>query len=210
MKKSVYDFGGYVTKNDLRCTDGRIIRHGAFAGCDGKRVPLVYQHQHTGIDNVLGFVDLENRDDGVYGYGSFNETPQGKNALEMVKHGDLTQMSIYANNLQERAKEVYHGVIREVSLVLSGANPGAVIDNLNFVHSDDSIEIIEDEAVIYNEYNLDVLSHAEEEEEVIQEPEEPEMANENQNGEKTIEDIVNGMSEEKRQALDAIIGLAIA
>lgn len=210
MKKSVYDFGGYVTKNDLRCSDGRIIRHGAFANCDGKRVPLVYQHQHQGIDNVLGFVDLENRDDGVYGYGSFNETPQGQNAKEMVKHGDLTQMSIYANNLQERAKEVYHGVIREVSLVLSGANPGAVIDNLNFVHSDDTIEIIEDEAVIYNEYELDVLSHAEEFSEESIDEEVPESMPENQNGDKTVADIVEGMSEDKKKALDALIALAIA
>lgn len=212
MKKSVYDFGGYVTKNDLRCSDGRIIRHGAFAGCDGKRVPLVYQHQHQGIDNVLGFVDLENRDDGVYGYGSFNETPQGQNAKEMVKHGDLTQMSIYANNLQERAKEVYHGVIREVSLVLSGANPGAVIDNLNFVHSDDTIEVIEDEAVIYNDYSLDVLSHAEEEvveEEAIEE-EVPEPMPENQNDDRTVADVVNGMSEEKKKVLDALIAMAVA
>ena len=212
MKKSVYDFGGYVTKNDLRCSDGRIIRHGAFANCDGKRVPLVYQHQHQGIDNVLGFVDLENRDDGVYGYGSFNETAQGQSAKEMVKHGDLTQMSIYANNLQERAKEVYHGVIREVSLVLSGANPGAVIDNLNFVHSDDTIEIIEDEAVIYNNCKLDVLSHAEEMEETeeIIEEEVPEKMPENQNDNRTVQDIVDGMSDEKKKVLEAIIGFAVA
>lgn len=201
-----YDFGGYVTKNDLKCTDGRVIRHGAFKDCDGKRVPLVYQHQHRELDNVLGFVDLENRDDGVYGYGSFNETPQGQTAKAMVQHGDLTHMSIYANQLQERAKEVFHGVIREVSLVLSGANPGAVIDNLNLVHSDGTFELIDDEANIRPGIALE-FTHAEDEE-----GEEEEMAgNENQNASsgKTVQDVVDAMTPEKRKALELLIGLSV-
>lgn len=195
-----YDFGGYVTKNDLKCTDGRIIRHGAFKGCDGKRVPLVYQHQHREIGNVLGHVDLENRDDGVYGYGSFNDTPSGQAAKAMVEHGDLTQMSIYANQLQERGKEVFHGVIREVSLVLSGANPGATIDNLNFVHSDGEFELIEDEANIYPNLGLEIL-HADDE---------PENQNDQGSDDgKTVKDVVDAMSEEKRKALELLIGLSI-
>lgn len=201
-----YDFGGYVTKNDLRCSDGRIIRHGAFKDCDGKRVPLVYQHQHRELENVLGFVDLENRADGVYGYGSFNDTPQGQAAKAMVQHGDLTQMSIYANQLQERAKEVFHGVIREVSLVLSGANPGATIDNLNFVHSDGSFDLIEDEAEIRGGYAIELM-HAEDEEET---QEEEAMPTENQNGDATIQDIIDGMTPEKREVLEMLVGMAVA
>lgn len=209
-----YDFGGYVTKNDLKCTDGRVIRHGAFKDCDGKRVPLVYQHQHRELDNVLGFVDLENRDDGVYGYGSFNETPQGAAAKAMVEHGDLTHMSIYANQLQERAKEVFHGVIREVSLVLSGANPGAVIDNLNLVHSDGSFELIEDEATIRPGIDLD-FTHAEAEEESEEGAEESqEEAGSEETIEhaddKTVNDVVEAMTPQKRKALELLIGLSVA
>lgn len=214
-----YDFGGYVTKNDLKCTDGRVIRHGAFKECDGKRVPLVYQHQHRGIDNVLGFVDLENRDDGVYGYGSFNETTQGRNAKAMVEHGDLTMMSIYANQLKEHAKEVYHGVIREVSLVLSGANPGAVIDNLNFVHSDETFEIIEDEANIRSGIAISTsleavtppgeLAHADDDE--SDDSGNSDLQNQNNSddgGERSVQDVLDGMSKEKEQALKILVGLA--
>lgn len=205
--KSKYDFGGYVTKNDLKCTDGRTIRHGAFQGCDGKRVPLVYMHQHRELDNVLGHVDLEARDDGVYGYGTFNDTARGQNAKKMVEHGDLTQMSIFANQLQERGKEVFHGVIREVSLVLAGANPGAVIDNLNLVHSDGSFELVEDEANIRSGLDIE-LFHAEEEDPQTEEPPAEEEGSENQN-EPTVQDIIDGMSEEKQEVMKLMIGLAV-
>lgn len=207
-----YDFGGYVTKNDLRCSDGRIIRHGAFKECDGKRVPLVYQHQHRELDNVLGFVDLENRDDGVYGYGSFNNTSQGQSAKAMVEHGDLTQMSIYANNLREKSKEVYHGIIREVSLVLSGANPGATIDNLNLVHSDGTFDLIEDEATICSGIDIDI-SHADEDESSDTTEDTNEQAavedEADDNQEKTIQDIVDGMSDEKKKVMEIFISAAL-
>lgn len=119
-----YDFSGYATKNDLTCGDGRIIRKDAFKDCDGKTVPLVWHHIHNDPMNVLGHADLENRDDGVYAYCSFNDTPQGQNAKTLVQHGDVTSMSIYANKLKQQGNNVLHGMIREVSLVLAGANPG--------------------------------------------------------------------------------------
>lgn len=144
-----YDFGGYATKNDLKCTDGRIIRHDAFKECDGTRVPLVWQHMHDSPDNVLGHAVLENRDDGVYAYGVFNDTPAGQNAKELVKHSDIDSLSIYANKLKQQGSNVIHGVIRELSLCLSGANPGAHIDNLGFEHSDGEYETMDDEAIIY-------------------------------------------------------------
>ena len=130
-----YDFCGYVTKNDVRCADGRTIRHNAFLDNDGQFVPLVWQHQHDSPDNVIGKIYLENRDDGVYGYGSFNKTPKALNAKELVRHGDITSMSIYANRLQQQGGDVIHGLIREVSLVIAGANPFAVIDNPVIAHS---------------------------------------------------------------------------
>ena len=147
MTKKGYDFGGYVTRNNLKCADGRTILPGAFKDCDGKIVPLVWHHQHNDPSNVLGHALLENRSDGVYGYCSFNDTPSGQVAKETVKHGDITSLSIYANRLQQRGKDVVHGVIREVSLVLAGANPGAYIDNLCFAH-DGFEDTIDDEAII--------------------------------------------------------------
>lgn len=157
-----YDFGGYVTKNDIVCSDGRVIRHDAFKEQDGTRVPLVYQHMHDNINNVLGFVDMENRPDGVYGYGSFNGTPNAQTAKSMVMHGDLNAMSIYANGLVQSGANpvnVVHGNIREVSLVLSGANPGATIDQVSLEHSDGSTDFI-DEAVIHTGITFDELTHA--------------------------------------------------
>lgn len=157
-----YDFSGYITKNDIVCSDGRVIRHDAFKDQDGERVPLVYQHMHNDINNVLGFVDMENRPDGVYGYGSFNDTPNAKTAKAMVQHGDLNAMSIYANQLVQSGTNpvnVMHGNIREVSLVLSGANPGATIDQVSLEHSDGSTEVI-DEAIIHTGIVYDTLVHA--------------------------------------------------
>lgn len=146
-----YDFSGYITKNDIVCSDGRVIRHDAFKDQDGARVPLVFQHMHNDINNVLGFVDMENRPDGVYGYGSFNDTPNAQTAKAMVQHGDLNSMSIYANQLVQSGTHpvnVMHGNIREVSLVLSGANPGATIDQVSMEHSDGSTDLL-DEAIIH-------------------------------------------------------------
>ena len=131
-----FDFSGYATKNDLLCTDGRVIKHNAFKNDDGQKVPLVWQHQHNTPENILGHATLENREDGVYAYCKFNDTKAGKNAKQLVKHGDISSLSIYANKLIQKGTDVIHGSIREVSLVLSGANPGAYIDNLNIMHSD--------------------------------------------------------------------------
>lgn len=156
------DFGGWATKVGLKCSDGRTIMTGAFKHHDGQTVPLVWQHNHNTPDNVLGYAVLEHRDDGVYTYGYFNDTPQGKNAKVLVQHGDVKSLSIYANELTERAKQVLHGMIREVSLVLSGANPGALIDNITLAHSDGDMVTLEDEAIIYTGVEI---SHSDESEE---------------------------------------------
>lgn len=226
MKK--YDFGGYATKNDLRCTDGRTIRHGAFKDCDGATVPLVWQHMHDSPDNVLGHATLENRDDGVYAYCTFNKSPYGVQAKELVKHGDISSLSIYANQLKQRGADVVHGMIREVSLVLSGANPGALIDNLSFSHSDGSYETFDDEALIYFSDPLS-LSHIDDEEEkeyidedgneVEVEPldEEDDMDEEeykkiehaDDSDEETIQDVFETLSEKQKNAVYAIIGAAL-
>ena len=125
-----YDFSGWATRNDLKCSDGRTIRKDAFAHNNGKTVPLVWNHQHNEPFNVLGHALLENRDQGVYAYCAFNETEAGQMAKQLVEHGDVTSLSIYANQLKQKGGDVLHGVIREVSLVLAGANPGAYIDSV--------------------------------------------------------------------------------
>ena len=147
-QKKTYDFSGYATKVGIKCSDGRTILQDAFAHCDGKKVPLVYQHLHNDPKNVLGHAVLENRPDGVYAYCSLNNTETGKTAKALVQHGDISALSIYANSLVQKSSNVIHGVIREVSLVLSGANPEAYIDNLAFEHSDGSITTDESEAFI--------------------------------------------------------------
>lgn len=147
-QKKNYDFSGYATKVGIKCSDGRTILQDAFAHCDGKKVPLVYQHLHNDPKNVLGHAVLENRPDGVYAYCSLNNTEAGKTAKALVQHGDISALSIYANSLVQKSSNVIHGVIREVSLVLSGANPEAYIDNLAFEHSDGSITTDESEAFI--------------------------------------------------------------
>jgi len=186
-----YDFSGYATKNDLRCSDGRTIRQGAFRECDGAQVPLVWQHMHDSPDNVLGHALLENRSDGVYAYGTFNNTPAGQQAKELVAHGDINSLSIYANRLKQVGNDVTHGIIREVSLVLSGANPGALIDNLAISHADGGYEEVEDEAIIYSG---DYLMHADEPED---------------DSDETIEDVFNTLSEKQKQAVYAIVGAAL-
>lgn len=150
-----YDFSGYVTKHNVMCSDGRTISKEAFRESDKARVPLVYQHNHNDVSQVLGYVDLEHRDEGVYGYGSFNGTASAQNAREQVKHGDITSMSIYANHIRQNGTMVVHGEIKEVSLVLSGANPGARIDNLAVVH-DDFEETIDDEVIVYSGESFDL------------------------------------------------------
>lgn len=190
-----YDFSGYVTKNDLKCGDGRTIRKNAFKDCDGMTVPLVWQHVHGQIGNVLGHMLLENREDGVYGYGTFNDTEEGRTAKEYVKHKDITALSIYANKLVQRSGDVLHGVIREVSLVLAGANPGAMIDNVSIAHADGSIDTIDDEAIIYTDLDItygNEVSHSDEE-----------------NSERSAFDVINEMTDEQRDAMYVFAGLAI-
>ncbi len=155
---NTYDFSGWATRNNLRCSDGRIIMRDAFKDCDGKTVPLVWNHRHDEPTTVLGHALLENRRDGVYAYCSFNETESGKNASELVKHGDVSALSIYANQLQEQGKNVIHGLIREVSLVLAGANPGAFIDSV-IVHGDGTLEEDREQGIVYTGESI-YLSHA--------------------------------------------------
>ena len=149
-----FNFSGWATKNDLTCSDGRTIKHNAFKENDGQRVPLVWQHGHNAVDNVLGHALLENRDEGVYAYCALNDTPAADNAKELVKHGDVKALSIYANRLDQRGADVIHGNIVEVSMVLSGANPGALIDNVALEHSDGSWTESEEEAIIYSGLTL--------------------------------------------------------
>ena len=209
------DFSGWATRANLRCTDGRTILKDAFKHCDGAKVPLVWNHQHTDPDDVLGHAILENRDEGVYAYCSFNDSESANQARELVTHGDICALSICANQLKQQGKNVFHGIIREVSLVIGGANPGAFIDNV-IKHG----VACEDEAVIYTGDFL-VLNHSDDEFEVpeAQEetPEEEEKMEENkelQHSEeekkeeksKTVKDIINDMTEEQQTAVYAVAG----
>ena len=181
-----YDFCGWASKNDLLCSDGRTIRRGAFAGDDGKKVPMVYQHQHTSINNVLGHAILENRDEGMYAYCYLNQNDNGKTAKELIRHGDICAMSIYANKLKQIGNDVIHGEIKEVSLVLAAANPGAAIESVVLEHSDGSTE---EEAIIYSgeDTQYEILSHAD--------------TLTQTSTDKTVNDILNGMSEAKKNVL---------
>ena len=205
-----YDFSGWATKNDLKCSDGRTIRHNAFKDCDGVEVPLVWNHSHGEPENVLGHALLKNMDEGVYCYGTFNDTSSGQVAKVLVQHGDIKALSIYANQLKQIASDVVHGVIREVSLVHAGANPGAYIDTV-IAHSDDTDE----EAIIYTGEPLS-LFHADEksdcnkdEKEQPQENKDGEKSDEKKSDDKTVEEIVNGMSEEEQNVLYALLGQAL-
>ena len=198
-----YDFSGWATKNNLKCSDGRTILKDAFKHNDGKTVPLVWNHQHNDALNVLGHALLENRDEGVYAYCKFNETDAGKNAKMLVEHGDITALSIYANQLRQQGSNVEHGMIREVSLVLAGANPGAFIDSI-IRHGESN----DDEAVIYTGENLD-LSHAEEIQNGDTEEVEVVEHNEMEHAEKTVQDVVDSMTEEQRNVMYALIGQAL-
>lgn len=145
-----FDFSGYATRNDLKCSDGRTILKNAFADDDGKTVPLVWMHLHNEPENVLGHAVLENRDDGVYAYCTFNENAKAQCSKELIKHGDINSLSIYANQLVQQNSNVMHGIIREVSLVHAGANPGAFIDNVAIEHSDGTLDELDGEAIIYS------------------------------------------------------------
>ena len=190
-----YDFCGWATKNDLQCSDGRIIRRDAFKHNDGQKVPLVWNHDHTDPYRVVGHALLENRDEGVYAYGYFNDTDLGNTAKIYVQHGDINQLSIYANQLKQQGPNVMHGNIREVSLVLAGANPGAYIESV-IAHDDESDE----EAVIYTGENIS-LSHAE----GVKEETKP-MA---ESSEKTVKDVFDTLTEEQKNLFYALIGKAL-
>ena len=195
-----YDFSGWATKNNLRCSDGRTILRDAFKHNDGQTVPLVWNHQHNDPLNVLGHALLENRETGVYAYCKFNDTEAGKNAKMLVEHGDVTALSIYANQLKQKGGNVEHGVIREVSLVLAGANPGAFIDSI-LRHGEASDE----EGVIYTGETL-VLFHAEEQNQNEKKEEDKKVA---EGKERTVQDVVDSMTEEQKNVLYALVGQAL-
>ena len=195
-----YDFGGYATKFGVMCSDGRIIDPEAFRDCDGDTVPIVYQHVHNDIDGVLGHGDLEIRDDGVYIHGKFNSTAEGNKARELVQCGDLNSLSIFANQLVQRGSTVMHGVIREVSLVLAGANPEARIDNLAIAHADGTYDELDDEAVINFDLGLDYLAHADDGDD----------DSESGGGEKTIKEIFDTLTDEQKEVVNLIVGQIIA
>ena len=233
MPKKHYDFAGWATKNNIRCSDGRTIMHGAFSADNGKRVPLVWNHQHDNVRNVLGHADLEERPEGVYAYCSFNNTEHGQDAKDCVKHGDIVALSIYANQLKQNGANVIHGAIREVSLVLAGANRGAVIDSV-LEHgelSDDSAEIsfvgygdieihhsdLDEQDDDYEDEELDDYQEDDEAEENEEDDENLQHAD---NGEakkeekkddgETVADVMNTLTDKQRKAVAIIIEQAIA
>lgn len=210
-----YDFSGYATRNNIKCSDGRVIMRDAFKDNDHKKVPLVWQHDHMSPDNVLGHAMLENREDGVYAYGCFNDTPSGLNAKELVKNGDVRALSIYANKLKQDGANVIHGAIREVSLVLAGANPGAYIDTV-MVHSDGDEETEDAEIcfnlnsnpVIYHSGEVDdesdgVISHTDKSDE-----KEKDMVNNTGSDDKTVQDVIDSMTDEQKNVLYTLVGMA--
>ena len=233
MTGSSFDFCGYATKNDVRCSDGLTIRHNAFAGNHGSTVPLVWQHGHNDPNNVLGHVKLENRKDGVYAYGFFNDSDSARTAKQLLTHGDINAMSIYANRLSKKktgtGADVVHGNIVEVSLVLSGANPGALIDTIAFQHADGE-EV--DEAIIYTDDELSMTDTPEEAEHsdeskdvsdgsnqetvshadktpVEDEPSTTASKKEAPVAEKTVQDVFNEFTEEQKNVVYFLIGQAL-
>lgn len=231
MPKKHYDFAGWATKNNIRCSDGRTIMHGAFSADNGKRVPLVWNHQHDNVRNVLGHADLEERPEGVYAYCSFNNTEHGQDAKDCVKHGDIVALSIYANQLKQNGSNVVHGAIREVSLVLAGANRGAVIDSV-LEHgelSDDSAEIrfvgyddieihhsdldeqdddYEDEE--FDDYQEDDEDYEEDDENLQHADNGEAKKEEKEDGGETVADVMNTLTDKQRKAVAIIIEQAIA
>ena len=222
-----YDFAGWVTKNNVRCADGKIIRHDAFKDQDGTKVPLVWMHQHGGIENVLGNVLLQNRPEGVYGYGSLNDSEAADMARIVLKHDDVTAMSIYANNLTRQGNNVTHGTIREVSLVLAGANPGATIDevvihdaayedDLFFFNAEDNtLRHSDDGDILFEPIEDDTISHADDdtskEDDVADEkkPASTDASEDSSSDDKTLKEIFDNMTEEQKTVVYALIGQAM-
>ena len=200
-----FDFSGYATKNGIKCADGRTINKDAFLENDGGQVPLVWQHQHNNPDNVLGHAVLENRTDGVYAYAKFNKSPAATQARELVEHGDVNSLSIYANQLKHQGRNVTHGMIREVSLVLSGANPGAMIDSVYVKHDGFVEELPEDEGIITSG---ETLEHQQPE---TNDSKEQEMPDETKSAEKerTVGDVFNSLTEEQKNVVYYLIGQAV-
>ena len=205
MKK--FDFGGWATRNNLKCSDGRTILKDAFKDNDGQTVPLVWNHQHNGPFNVLGHALLENRADGVYAYCTFNDTEQGRNAKLLVEHGDVSALSIFANQLRERASNVLHGAIREVSLVLAGANPGAFIDTVALSHGDDA----DGEAIIYTGEPISLYhsdTKKEDEDGGSDNPDDKDKNPDKKDGEddETIEDVIKTFNKKQKDVFYAVVG----
>lgn len=193
-----YDFAGWVTKNDIKCSDGVTIRHNAFKDDDGEKVPLVWNHDQSTPSNILGHVVLQNRDMGVYGYGHFNDSEEAAHAKTLVQHGDISSMSIRAHNIKRRGSDVVHGKIREVSLVLAAANPGALIESI-VTHGDNDDE----EAIVYTGtliHSADDIVHDDEENK-----EEDNVVDE----EKTVGDVIAGMTDEQRQVVEMLLADAL-
>jgi len=201
--KKDYDFDGYATKFGLKCADGRTILKDAFKHQNGQRVPLVWAHLHNDSTNVLGHADLEYRDDGVYCYGKFNSTPTGQNAKALVAHGDISSLSIYANQLKEQGKQVMHGMIREVSLVVSGANPGAQIRNLSFAHGDGMETVDDTEAIIYSDFEF-MHSY---DDDADEEPEEDDI--QHAESDMTPAEVFNTMTEDQKNVVYVMIAHAL-
>ena len=218
MGKKVYDFSGWATRCNVKCSDGRTIMKDAFVDNDKTTVPLVWQHNHTDADNVLGHALLENRAEGVYAYCSLNNTPEGRRAKELVEHGDICSLSIYANQLKQTGGNVIHGLIREVSLVLAGANPGARIMDVNIAHGDNA----DGDAYIFNaSETLDIGTEVEDIEHSDNNKEGENMPNKEEqkeikvehadegNDEETIQDVFNTLSEKQKKVVYAMIGMAL-
>ena len=198
------DFSGWATKAGLKCTDGRTIMPDAFKHQDQMTVPLVWQHCHDEPTNVLGHAVLENRPDGVYAYGYFNDTDTAEHAKTLVMHGDISSLSIFANKLVEKASNVIHGMIREVSLVMAGANPGAVIDNLSVQHADGDTVELEDEAIIHTGLELDLEGEETDDEKKDDEDESVEHADG-----PTVQEVYDGMTDEQKNVVNYMVGAAL-
>lgn len=213
MKTKKFDFGGWATRNNLKCSDGRTILKDAFKDNDGQTVPLVWNHQHNGPDNVLGHALLENRKDGVYAYCTFNDTEQGQISKILVQHGDISALSIFANQIRERASNVLHGAIKEVSLVLAGANPGAFIDTVALSHGDDA----DGEAIIYTGEPISLCHSGTKKEDEDGTTDDPDDKDEDKNPDKkdggdeeTIEDVINTFNEKQKNVFHAVVGEIMA
>lgn len=202
-----YDFSGWATRNNIKCSDGRTIMKDAFKDCDGMIVPLVWNHNHTDAINVLGHALLENRDEGVYTYGKFNDTEEGRRGKELVQHGDIKALSIYANQLKQNCGNVMHGAIREVSLVLAGANPGAFIDSV-MQHGEES----EEEAIIYTGEDIQLFHGDEINDYAVNKKEEKSMdKDEKKSGsdEETIADVYSTLTDKQKNVVNFIVGKAL-